>query len=373
MKYELQHQEYIKPFDGLRAIAVIFVILSHWFPRGLINRLNLGAIGVDMFFVLSGFLITRILLIKRNKIDLQPQQNVRCIALKNFIIRRSLRIFPLYYVVLFSLILFKNIYPNSVAQNWKWFFLYGQNFLIFKNQAWAIPRLTHLWSLAVEEQFYLFWPCIILFLPRRLLLFSFSIFFILGVSFVYYFGYIGLNSVFSNFLLVTCFQSFATGGILAFIYIYSFQTLKKNEYYLYFLSLFLCIFLLACLFGVCKQIIDLRTLVSIIMFGGMTFIMLKPTSLFNVYFLNNPVMSFLGRISYGLYILHNPIPDILNNFIHYLEKDSVIFLNFHYSVDLNNQSFSFYLVSLFILLAISTFSFYFFEQKILKFKNHFNL
>ena len=86
--------KYIKQFDGLRALAVIAVIVHHWSPEGIYMEefLHLGAYGVDLFFVLSGFLITTIL-IKQNE-----KKESFWSSYKTFVIRRSLRIFPVYFI-----------------------------------------------------------------------------------------------------------------------------------------------------------------------------------------------------------------------------------------------------------------------------------
>jgi peptidoglycan/LPS O-acetylase OafA/YrhL len=146
---------YFTELDGIRALAALMIMLFHY-----VQELNTGGpvtllqTGVDLFFVLSGFLITTILLQARPG----DWHEVR-----NFYIRRSLRIFPLYYAVLIAVVLF----GGAVSPP---FWVYLQNLWI----ALAEPlKLTypagpnHFWSLAVEEQFYLVWPFLILFLPRR--------------------------------------------------------------------------------------------------------------------------------------------------------------------------------------------------------------
>jgi peptidoglycan/LPS O-acetylase OafA/YrhL len=159
--------------DGLRGLAVIAVVIHNtvWseahavagmLPKLLNVVVNAGWLGVQLFFVLSGFLITGILLDEKGA----PQQ------LRNFYVRRVLRIFPLYYLTLFAILVLLpqfNIWLGGeeslrAAQPiWYWLFLSN----------WSIPViggpgvLSHYWSLAVEEQFYLLWPFAILALSRR--------------------------------------------------------------------------------------------------------------------------------------------------------------------------------------------------------------
>jgi hypothetical protein len=87
-----------------------------------------------------------------------------------FTIRRALRIFPIYYILLIVLILSRSILPNPVMQDWYYYALYIQNYLYYFRDAFPGGKLSHMWSLAVEEQFYLFWPWIIVFNNKKHLL-----------------------------------------------------------------------------------------------------------------------------------------------------------------------------------------------------------
>src|SRR6478735_4517700 len=126
--------------DGLRAIAVGCVMAFHFIP-GVEQIAPLGSIGVRLFFVLSGFLITRILLASREQ-DLAT-------ATKSFYIRRSLRIFPVFYLVL-AITWAMNIGP--VRSTIGWHVTYLTNAYLFDRGSWH-GSISHLWSLAVEEQF----------------------------------------------------------------------------------------------------------------------------------------------------------------------------------------------------------------------------
>jgi peptidoglycan/LPS O-acetylase OafA/YrhL len=146
--------ERLPQLDGLRAVAVTMVMAFHFIPW--IDRVApLGAIGVRLFFVLSGFLITRILLSSRTD---NPST-----ALRSFYIRRSLRIFPLFYLVL-ALAALINIGP--VRSTIGWHVTYLTNAYLFMRGDWH-GSISHLWSLAVEEQFYLIWPWLVWLLPER--------------------------------------------------------------------------------------------------------------------------------------------------------------------------------------------------------------
>ncbi|MBZ5558941.1 MAG: acyltransferase [Acidobacteriia bacterium] len=137
--------------DGLRAVAVAAVAWSHWAPQ---RQFGLPwASGVDLFFVLSGFLITDILLRLRDAPDVGR-------ALRAFYIRRALRILPAFYLTL-ALTAWFNV--PGVRATWPWHAAYLSNVTLFFHKS----GVSHFWSLAVEEQFYFVWPWIILLVPRQ--------------------------------------------------------------------------------------------------------------------------------------------------------------------------------------------------------------
>jgi peptidoglycan/LPS O-acetylase OafA/YrhL len=152
---------YIPALDGLRAIAVVAVLLYHadqgWIPGGFL--------GVDVFFVISGYLITCLLLS-----DFQQHHGI---GLKRFWYRRARRLLPALFTMLFVVSLYAILFLPDVLSQLRGeviaALLYVENwFLIFRNlsyfqSAGRPPLLQHVWSLAVEEQFYLFWPLILVF------------------------------------------------------------------------------------------------------------------------------------------------------------------------------------------------------------------
>lgn len=152
----------IKGFDGLRAIAILLVFFSH----KLDISQGLGRAGVWLFFVLSGFLIVRIL--ARSRARIEDGQQDAAGALIDFFRRRTARIFPIYYLVL-ALASLAGLFVTIEAfapGRAIYFWLYGVNFLQAAHADW-IPEFGHFWSLAVEEQFYLLAAPLLLLLPRR--------------------------------------------------------------------------------------------------------------------------------------------------------------------------------------------------------------
>lgn len=168
---------HIPGLDALRGFAVLLVIARHAsavpeatdpFAAAVIGGMRAGWMGVDLFFALSGFLITGILL------DTKGTDGY----LRNFYARRTLRIFPLYFAFLAALFVIGPLTPlvrnedfQTVREVQGWLWSYLTNVLISWKGELSVPfHLSHLWSLALEEQFYLVWPFVVLALPARLVL-----------------------------------------------------------------------------------------------------------------------------------------------------------------------------------------------------------
>jgi peptidoglycan/LPS O-acetylase OafA/YrhL len=157
--------KFSRPLDGLRGVAILLVLLFHCFTATIAPWryvVDLGWCGVDLFFVISGFLITGILLDTRGSTHF----------FRNFYVRRTLRIFPLYYAVL--IVFFAGVaitrvhWGGYLQEHAAWFFLYMQNLLMVRDGMPApAGMLNHTWSLAVEEQFYLVWPWLVAWVPRK--------------------------------------------------------------------------------------------------------------------------------------------------------------------------------------------------------------
>ena len=148
--------------DGLRALAALMVIVHHELPHSPVTRmLDPGAAAVWLFFVLSGFLITGILVKSRRAAERAGA--TRLGVARSFYARRFLRIMPLYYLVIAASF---TVNLPGVRRYVVWDLLYCTNLLRS-----FVPGVTvsqyHFWSLCVEEQFYLVWPAIILFVPWR--------------------------------------------------------------------------------------------------------------------------------------------------------------------------------------------------------------
>lgn len=161
---------HLPALDGLRGVAILLVLAMHFTmlrPLGTADAVvyslaRTGWMGVDLFFVLSGFLITGILFDSRDRAN----------PLRTFYARRFLRIFPLYYGFLIAVFgLGPLLAPRSewlarVGPDQLWHWVYLSNVLAALKGWTEVPHLGHFWSLAIEEQFYLLWPLAVLALPR---------------------------------------------------------------------------------------------------------------------------------------------------------------------------------------------------------------
>ena len=145
----------IPELDALRGIAAVVIVIFH----SNVRRFPWGWAAVDLFFVLSGFLITGIVLRHGGSRGF----------LSRFYIRRALRIFPAYYLVVLGLVVFRNMLPRPVDPRGLIYELTYTQFLPYYWFAEAprySPYLGHTWTLAIEEQFYLVWPALILLAGR---------------------------------------------------------------------------------------------------------------------------------------------------------------------------------------------------------------
>jgi peptidoglycan/LPS O-acetylase OafA/YrhL len=159
---------YMRQLDSLRAIAVLGVCLHHWtvdlpgsWIRGALDLVPFDAWRVQLFFALSGFLITLILLKARTKAEEADASTWRTLLV--FYARRGLRTWPLFFLVLFAMAAL-NLRPSREELVWNAAFLTNFRVLYIDD---GVGVVQHFWSLAVEEQFYLVWPWLILFPSRK--------------------------------------------------------------------------------------------------------------------------------------------------------------------------------------------------------------
>ena len=296
---------YLPQLDGLRFVAVTLVMLDHWL--GEANHLPLGYFGVNLFFVLSGFLITRILI--NSKLQDETLQRGPGHSLKTFFIRRNLRIWPVYYLTIFGLAL---VNFQAVRMTFWWLVTYTQNIWIVVNQTW-LGAIDHLWSLAVEEQYYIFFPFLLLFTPRRLLLPMLAALTALSVLLRVVLFVTHAPWMAQFVLMPTCLDAFGLGGVLAWLILFRRETFDKlvrnnalliGSFALYALNVWL-MGELSPARNVATDITDrlVTSIFCMFLIGRAIVGFGQPVK----WLLENRVVNYLGQISYGLYLFHNLI------------------------------------------------------------------
>lgn len=343
----------MKQLDTVRAIAIAFVMIAHYGGASVNHMVPIGAgsVGVGMFFTLSGFLITGILLQ-----SFDAGREMRGKVWLDFYARRLLRLMPAYYVVIAALVAM-GIYP--IVTTWPWDLAYLSNvyFALWGN------RSTVFWSLSVEEQFYLLWPLVIACAPRRWL-----IPIILGM--------VALNELFNVGVIVGGYSTHATDHLLfanlillgagCLLAVVSYRDERANDFSWYRddarkwfnLAAWLCL---------------AAAIASWLLFpkaGGMVRYFTNDVlcGTFYAWFVlqaamgirgplgrlfDSPVLQYIGRISYGLYLVHNWMPAIVAKYLGPLPK---------------YQAAPIVLAGTF---AVCMLSWHFFERPILKLKAYF--
>lgn len=298
-----------KPFfypqlNGLRFVFVFMVMVHHWGPQTFFEQYRIGWVGVDLFYVLSGFLIGEILLREKQTTSKSPWLSIR-----NFAVRRVLRIFPLYYAVVILYSLFvrgSNLLPYNLT--------YTNNII---QAFWpdVIPEdFWHLWSLCVEEQFYLVFPFLIFFVPTK-----FYLRMLIGGILFSVLGRIVLGFATDHWnlylLMPFCLDSLFMGVLLAYLKTHRPELLlrlfgSQNRVF-FFVALATAALICLCfanrnwlLFGF------LRTMGSVAGFLLIGYSVMRGYSGLIQKFLENRFIALLGAISYGLYLLHSFIERI---------------------------------------------------------------
>jgi peptidoglycan/LPS O-acetylase OafA/YrhL len=317
------HQLHFTGLNGLRAIAALAVLFSHT-TLGLtefgLNASYLGrnadgnptttllaGFGVSMFFSLSGFLITYLLLIEKDKSE---------VNIKHFYLRRILRIFPLYYFYLTISILSLILFQETFDRQYVLFYilpLANVPFIV----GGGLPLISHYWSLGVEEQFYLFWPWVVKsksrLLPIAFALISFLI--LLKIALRLLASRTGYEMPYTA-LHVTRFHCMLIGCLGAIIYqnncLRTINILKSLPAQLIaWAAIFLAMINRFHVMSVLDN--ELFSVFTVVIILGQIHNGAKVINL------ENKPMHFLGKISYGIYIYHPLVIFYLSKALHFTE------------------------------------------------------
>jgi len=296
---------YIPQFDGLRGLAILSVLIGHsGFLEALphAGMLEYTRFGVDLFFVLSGFLITGILT------DSKGSHHY----FRNFYARRALRIWPLYYLVLFVAFVVAPLFAPSMRPTavsvWPAFVFYVQN-IVFAYRSTYPFGLGATWSLAVEEQFYLTWPVLVFLLKKRTLAIVSVLLVVMSLSLRLSFHIHGAPLGFVHFFTLSRLDSIAFGSLAALWLRSPSCTLVRWRTHAYqFLG-----------FGMAGTILARVLMHRNSSTVGYTFLAFAFTGLLGISLASDPQSSllgrslsagwlrYIGRISYGIYLLHYPL------------------------------------------------------------------
>jgi len=290
---------YFPKIDGLRFVAIFFVLVAH-FATYMGEPISAGYYGVDLFFVISGFLITSILL-KTEKGRFKNNYF-------NFLGRRTLRIFPIYYL---SLIILWILNLDTVRENIFSLLTYTWNYTLAKHQLSDSP-VIHYWSLSVEEQFYLFWPLVILFVRKNRFLLTTLVCLIVITGYAQIlFNIFPSLSLYNQFGLLTRMSSLgmgALGAIASLNWTLPTKVFKSKHVecavlFLLFVSLIIVHPIKFVIMGVCSIFFVIKS--AYFPFS---------TKCFNSFLLNKRII-YIGTISYGIYLYHIPIAYYIDRYL----------------------------------------------------------
>ncbi len=308
---------HLPALDGLRGVAILLVLAVHLItmgggmPRTKIDRClfqitQFGWSGVNLFFVLSGFLITGILYDAKGRSD----------GLKNFYARRALRIFPLYYgVVIAYFLLFPRLFPacvENVRGNWHyqaWIWLYAVNWCMYF-KAHGFPMLGHFWSLAIEEHFYLVWPFIIRSCSRQVSMKICAALIITATLFRFGLLASGQSAGYVWVLDPSHFDGLALGSLIALAARGpgGLSALRRPALW----AVLICSNMVTCLFGYMREAMHVHWRFQlygwtplVLCFGSaLVLVILAPRQSFIGKVFHSRFLRFFGTYSYGLYVYH---------------------------------------------------------------------
>lgn len=339
--------------DTLRIFAAAAVALHHWLPELHLGHWKQAQYGVEVFFVISGFLITGILLSQKGRFP-------RWTIIRNFFVKRALRLFPAYYLLLIGLVVLNKLTGFWLWNdgNGIWFFTYTSNFLLF-TEGFQSPTLNHTWTLAIEEQFYLVWPTVILFLPKRREQWLIGGLVIGSLLFKWIHHWFYSPEVNIRLLPFSHFDTLGLGALLAW---WLHQHRDRAEA---LLQRFLPWMLPAAIVAyVACELTSWQT--GIIFFLPVTGVLLVARGVEGFrgpakFIFDNRALQYLGKISYGIYLFHKPIPHVI--------KPALL----DFGIDYRDHPWLFLPIFAALTVLVAHFSWKLVEKPVLRLKDRFDL
>ena len=361
--------------DALRFFAFFKVFLLHIPYEGNSQTIFFlksgGGIGVTFFFVLSGFLITYILSYEK--------LHVGHINIKKFFLRRSFRIWPLFFLVVGIVAIIPydikqalglHMIGNGYAFDWRYSFTFTENYkmLLEDNRPQTTP-LSVFWSLCIEEHFYILWMLVIFLIPgKRIPLFLICSIIISWIA-RYLEPVITHNERIVNQEIFTNLDNFAIGGLPAYFVAKNYErvasfirAIPSWTKYFYLMLAVIAVIFQTTVFPITNiMFLDiLRPTFIALLFVGIICVFIPQDSKIRIN--DNSVLSKLGKISYGLYVYHLIFIHIMLQFCKYLS----IKIDDVWSLLL------FSIIALFLSIIISGISYLFFEKKFMVLRERFN-
>jgi peptidoglycan/LPS O-acetylase OafA/YrhL len=312
---ESKEKVHFPGLNGIRSIAALTVIFFHINHNvglyGLtpikyfINREEMSRMAVVLFLVLSGFLITYLLLIEKEAYGF--------IGYRKFYMRRILRIWPLYYVILFIalIILLSGHYENSFELSLKTIGIYAaflSNFALLKGM--ALLTIAPLWSVGIEEQFYLFWPWLVS--KSQNVHYALWLFLIAYILIKLFFLKVIKTTIIYAGLDLFAFDALAIGGIATYWY-FSKNKVLKLIYHPFVQIIAWTFFLVSLIIGKIRMTEFLDKEIYAAVFA--VIILNVSTNSISIITLENKFFNFMGRVSYGFYLCHMTVLYLLSFFI----------------------------------------------------------
>jgi peptidoglycan/LPS O-acetylase OafA/YrhL len=341
--------------DGLRCFAIIGVLCEH-FGVALPAMIRFGPLSVRFFFVLSGYFIT--LSLWKLQTEIAGSKRGSFLPVCRFYLSRFLRIGPPFYL---ALVLGALLGIDEVRTNFLWLATFQTNNYIAFIGYWP-EAISHFWSLAVQEQFYIIWPLVVLTLPKRWFMRTMISFIIFGLVFRIFCIATAAPTLTRWVTLFGCFDSFAVGALIAYLrqarLLDRISSLPRTVLFAMPLTAFACFFMGRALMTLPEDNIFLALTESVdaVFLAWLLAMSLGGISGRYGRILAWPPIVYVGRISYGIYVYHVFVIIVI----------SPLLVPYGMSPDHNAAARIFVLMA--FTLALSSLSWHFLEQPFLAWK-----